>query len=91
MVRGIANNETFASKTECFLNSPSRGVLKVLQIEFAIQQSIRIAAMCTQVLLEHLRRSVVISSENERLNRGEVSHLEDQHHAASPSIASAES
>jgi hypothetical protein len=69
-VRSIADNQTFAGKAKSFLNSFSRSVLQVRQIEFSIQQGIGIAAVRTQVFPEYLRSSIAMSSQDECLDWG---------------------
>jgi hypothetical protein len=52
----------------------------VLQPNLAIQESVGIASMSTQMLLKELRGTVIIRSQEECLDWREVSHLEDAEH-----------
>jgi hypothetical protein len=50
----IAGDETLAIKFESFVNRIVCKLLQVLQLHLSIKDSIRLAAMCSQVVLEEL-------------------------------------
>lgn len=73
----VASDEAIATNVESFINGIVRRLVKVFELHLAIENSIGIAAMSSQVLCEELRGSVVIGSQDECLDRCEIPHLED--------------